>query len=191
VTTSTADRLGDRGSLQATLGPAADEAPIITVSHFLALSADDKLRVYADLERAADMRQVDPKLRADILRCADEALADGRLAEAEAEAIRCQLDEAHPGAVLEQWWRKLVKNRPSIGAFPRRTTPTVPTAGEWLKDNPQRLAGVVREMRRFSDDVPKIVNSVLELADRAAIDAELADRIVCGALRPKGARRVG
>lgn len=152
------------------------------------LNADQVLELWSRVEKAKATRDADPELRTAILkRC-------GQLNDRDLGAtIRKELDEASPAVVLEAHFAELVPNRPALGAFrgawPRRARLDTPSADEWLKEDPRRLAGVVVEMRRFSSDLPKIVQSVLDLADSLSIEADLADRIVTGALRD--ARRSG
>lgn len=72
-------------------------------------------------------------------------------------------------------------DRPALGAFPRREKEG-PSVEEWLRAEPSRLVGVVREMRRFSSDEARVVAAVLALADSAGIEEGLTDRIVGGAI---------
>lgn len=158
------------------------------LSDLASMTADQVLDLWARVERDKATREADPELREAILRCCG-ALADRE----RAATIRAELDQAHPAIVLEANWRVLIGNRPALGsftgAFPRRDREVIPTANEWLKDDPRRLAGVVAEMRRFTSDLPKIVQSALDLADSAGIDEQLADRVICAALRDR--RQVG
>lgn len=145
------------------------------------LSPDQVLALWSKVEKAKATREADPELRAAILRRA-EALDPSFAAQ-----MRDQLDEAHPAVVLEAHFRDLIADMPALGsfagAFPRRDRVVIPTPTEWLADDPRRLAGVVAEMGRFTEDRAKIVAGALALADTAGIDAELADRVVCAALR--------
>jgi hypothetical protein len=146
------------------------------------LTADQVLELWSRVEQAEATREVDPELRASILKRCDQ-LGDRDLA----AAIREELDVAHPAVVLEQHWRELIADRPTLGAFrgafPRRDRVVVPTADEWLREDPRRLGNIVAEVARFTVDLKAITVSVLELADRLGIDEQEADRIVCAALR--------
>ena len=73
--------------------------------------------------------------------------------------------------------------RPALGAFPRRDTPDAPSVDQWLRDDPRRLAGVIVEAARFTDDLKCIVVGVTNLADRVGIDEEEADKIIAAAIR--------
>jgi hypothetical protein len=144
----------------------------------------DVERVWAELERAHAARRTDPELRQAILCHVDEALADGRLTDKEASQIRRQLDEQHPGVVLESWWRKIVKDRPALGVFRRRIRETWPSTKRWIADDPRRLIDVMGEMGRFSRDEVRILDASGELADRAQIpDDEAQDVAVEGLKR--------
>jgi hypothetical protein len=70
-----------------------------------------------------------------------------------------------------------------LGAFPRRDTIEALTAGEWLKEDPRRLRGVLFEACRFSKDDRAVVEGVLQLAENVGIDLRLAGDIVGAALR--------
>ena len=78
----------------------------------------------ADLERAREqvarrvhaIRAIDPKLRANIERHLDQ------IDPTEAAPIRATLDEMHPDAVLEVYFKTIVPNRPTIGAIRRLGT---------------------------------------------------------------------
>ncbi|MHB1845328.1 MAG: hypothetical protein ACYCWW_10910 [Deltaproteobacteria bacterium] len=146
------------------------------------LSADDLARLWDAARRVHQARSVDPELRAALLGRLDE-LEDRDLA----ERVRAELDEAAPAAVLEAHWPEIVPNRPALGtfagAFPRRNRVVVPTASEWIADDPERLAGVVAEMARFSSDWRAIADATAKLADQAGIAEDVADAVIVQALR--------
>ncbi len=148
-------------------------------------------RIAAEQDRRHAARELDPDLWYALRRRCDEL--EQRNPHLASE-IRRLLDEISPKVVAAEYWRELVPDRPALGhylrAFPRRDLLTAPSADDWLRADPRRLAGVVVEMRRFSNDLPGIVRAVLALADGAGIDAELADRIVCAALREAEVRDV-
>ncbi|HUZ20621.1 MAG TPA: hypothetical protein VMU75_08640 [Acidimicrobiales bacterium] len=146
--------------------------------------------IFYERRRRHEARAADPELRACVLRRAKEAETDGRLTLEEAAAIRRSLDEVAPATVLEAWWRQLILNVRFTGAFPRRADPRAAAAlpDEWLRADPRRLANVVAEMRRFAPtDLPKVVKAALALADRVGIDPDIADRVICAALREQPA----
>lgn len=138
-----------------------------------------------ELARRRALGDADPPLRAALLRgCNRLDDRDARLA----STIREELDAMHPHAVCAGRWRDLVEDRSSLGAFPRRDSLDAPTLEEWLQDDPRRLVRVVHEMLRFSHDLPRVTAAALELADRAGLDPELADKVVCAGLRAAVAR---
>lgn len=138
-------------------------------------------RLDSELRRRRAVRSLDPSLRADVLRATDEAVDDGRLDTTEADQIRQQLDQMHPAVVLEQWGRKLIKDRPALGAFPSRNIVKAPSPDEWIRQDPRRLAGIVLEAARFGSDLKAIAVAVLELADGLGIEEATADEIVAAA----------
>ena len=148
-------------------------------------------RLWELVQRRHEVQTIDPRLRADVLRAVDQALERGAICDERAAAIKLELEEAHPAIVLAAHSHDLLENRPSIGAFPRRTSNESPTATEWVLEDPQRLGNVVHEMARFSSDLQVIVVHVLELAEAAGIDEEVADEVVRATLRTMGTRRVG
>ena len=152
-------------------------------------NADDVARVWAEMQLRHAAREAAPELHAAIARKVDEALAEGRLSEARAAEIRADLDRAHPRAVLLGFYRELVPDRPALGAFPRAHREPV-DLDAWYREDPLRLAAIVVEMRRFTSDLPRIVEAVLDIADRAGVPADVADSVVTDALRPQGGRRV-
>jgi hypothetical protein len=82
--------------------------------------------------------------------------------------------------------------RPALGAFPRRTDLTVPTAEEWIAEDPRRLAGVVAEMSRFTGDEVRVAEAAAGLARTLGIDEDVAvECIAQGLRRARGGRRVG
>jgi hypothetical protein len=111
---------GDRGDGSAPMFVRGDHL------HFARLlldsSADVILTVVSEAERIHEHRLVDADLREDVLRVTAQALAEGRVSEAEAATIREELDDVHPAAVLETWWRQIIPrlDRPTLGAFMRR-----------------------------------------------------------------------
>ena len=145
------------------------------------LSPDAILRLWEATRRVHAARASDPRLRADILRRCQQ-LEDGDLA----ATIRAELDETHPGVVLEAHWRELIPNRPALGAFPRHELIATGSPDQWIKDDPRRLTGVVHEMARFTENLKEIAQGALDLADRLGIDEQEADRIVCAAFRDSG-----
>lgn len=140
-------------------------------------------KVWNEIERRHAARTVDPELRRSIL------ARLGDIDPAVADEIRQELGEMAPAVVLQAHLEELVPDKQALGAFPRRETLEAPTATEWLAEDPRRLAGVVREMSRFTTDRRLVVAAVLDLADAVGIEQGLADRIVCGALKSlKGGR---
>jgi hypothetical protein len=71
-------------------------------------------------------------------------------------------------------WRERVPAKPALGAFPRRRSLEDHLPTEWLLEDPQRLAGVVVEMRRFCADEVRVTEAAAELARRLEIDDEVA-----------------
>jgi hypothetical protein len=134
-------------------------------------------RAWSEVERLRAVRTLDPELRADIMRHVD------RLDPDVAAPILDALDRLPPAVVLEAYFETIVPNRPTIGAFPRLSTADAPDPGRWIREDPQRLAAVIQEMARFTDDRRAIAQAALDLADGVGIEEELADRIVSEALR--------
>lgn len=76
------------------------------------LSPDELLGLWERVERVKRARSVDPELREAILSRVEQ-LGDRILA----LDIRAELDEFAPAAVLSEYWRELVPNRPVLGSF--------------------------------------------------------------------------
>jgi hypothetical protein len=140
--------------------------------------------LWRELERRHAIRNADPKLRAAVIRRTNAALADGRLDESGAAEIQAEIDKALPAVVLEAHFGELVSDCPALGAYARRSSPEAPTADERLREDPERrLSNVVQEMRCFGDELQRIIEAALDLADRLGIDELQADDIVAAALR--------
>jgi hypothetical protein len=101
-------------------------------------------------------------------------------AKADCDRISANADEATMAALSDP---ALPTDRPVIGAFPMRTTVDSPTAAEWIREDPRRLAAVVMEMLRFTADVVKVARTSLELAERLGIDENLAVEVVAEGIR--------
>ena len=140
--------------------------------------------LWHELERARQFKNHDPELRDDIEKAITAALNDGRITELRALEIEVMLEEAVPSVVLEQTWRELIPNldRKALGAFPRREIGPAPDLDQWLRDDPSRLAGLVAEMGRFTNDLKRIASAVLDLADKLGIPEDVSDPIVSDAL---------
>lgn len=144
--------------------------------------------------RIREHRAIQPELRADVLRAVDRSVEAGRIGAAGADLIRAELDHATPAAVLEAHSAELIPDRPLGGAFPRQRPGVEPVDLDvWLRADPQRLGGLVREARRFSADLTAIATAILELADALGIDEATADAVVGSALKDdrQGKRHVG
>ena len=133
--------------------------------------------LWAKVEELARHRKIQPELRRDILRVVEQVAPDL------VPQLKRELDEAVPAAVLEAHAHELIEDRATLGAFPRRDTIEALTAGEWLKEDPRRLRGVLFEACRFSKDDRAVVEGVLQLAENVGIDLRLAGDIVGAALR--------
>ncbi|MGA3219992.1 MAG: hypothetical protein ABSE77_13090 [Acidimicrobiales bacterium] len=142
----------------------------------------DVERLWNEINRLHKVRGIDPELREGILRQLSEAVSEARLGEVEASTIRAELDRDYPSAVLSSHWRQIIRDRPALGAFPRRKLPHVPTPEEWLREDPSRLAGVVAEMRHFGINFSAIVQAAVHLADCAGIDTRKADQTIAKAV---------
>jgi hypothetical protein len=136
-------------------------------------------RAWEELEKRRQIRALDPEYRTDIERAVRRALAAKRIDEAQAEAIRQELDEAHPAIVMRAHWRVLIPNRPALGAFlPQPPSRFVAGPDTWLQEDPSRLARVVVEIRRSLNDERRVAEIVLQLAERLEIPEDIAVRSI-------------
>lgn len=78
-----------------------------SVCEALASIPPDVLANAVALRKRTQFESPDPELTETMLRRTDEARADSRLSEDEADMIRRQLSRANPHIVLEQWWKAL------------------------------------------------------------------------------------
>lgn len=149
--------------------------------------------IVAVVQRLREHQAIDPELRATILRRIDEAVAIGRITEAQGDAIRAELDEAVPAAVLNAHWREITPglDRPTIGAFPRRER-QAPDIAQWYRDDPRRLLAHMREVSRFTQDEDRILEAVAAFAERVGIPDDVAeDVLVEGLAQLRAERRKG
>jgi hypothetical protein len=143
----------------------------------LAAPPDVLARLFEMTEALARHRRIDPELRRRLLHVAE------KFDPALVEQLALELDAATPAAVLEAHAHELIPDLPALGAFPRRDTLEAPTVGEWLKENPRRLRGVVLESCRFCQDDRRVVEGALQLAKDVGIELRLAGDIIGPALR--------
>lgn len=178
------------------LAPAVlDDAAVDFVAEELGVVVDHK--GYADLAQAraildappavlealwqkvtdlAKHRRIDPGLRSDILRVAEQVDPDL------VEQLKHEMDEAVPSAVLEAHQDELIPDRLTLGAFPMAGKLPAPSIEEWLREDPRRLRGVLIEASRFCRDDRQLVESTLQLAKDVGIDLKLAADVVSHAL---------
>ncbi|MDA8297424.1 MAG: hypothetical protein M0004_12710 [Actinomycetota bacterium] len=162
----------------------------LTPAALNALGLGELEAIVAAIARLRDHERVDPELRSTVLRRIGEALAAGRITVAQATAIRAELDEAVPIAVLTGHFAELTPpellNKPTIGyyrkAFPREAR-AVPDISAWYREDPERLRGVVAEMARFCSDWKRIAAATAEIADRAEIPETVADEVIAAVIR--------
>ena len=108
------------------------------------------------------------------------------LSGAELRHLAYLADQARERAALRRFE---VLDRPTIGfylrqpGFPRREVPTGPTPADWIAEDPHRLASIVREMSRFTDDRLRIAEAATSVADSVGIGEDVADPIIAEALR--------
>jgi hypothetical protein len=149
-----------------------------------ALGVEQLQRIVDTLARLREHQEVEPELRATILRRVAEALSCGRITDEQAQAIRAELDEVVPSVVLQGHLEELVDlNRPALGAFPRQKPARALDLEAFYRKDPLLLAELVRAGLRFGGDIRHIVQSVLAEADRLGIDPEVADKVVLQAVR--------
>jgi hypothetical protein len=160
-----------------------------TVDHLSRYSDLDQARTILDappgvlealwsrVNELAKHRRIDPQLRSDLLRVAEQIDPDL------VPRLKLELDIATPAAVLEAHASELIANQVTLGAFPVSTRLEGATVEDWLREDPRRLRGVVFETARFSADDQRVVESVLGLAHSLGIDLKLAADIVGHALR--------
>ncbi len=140
-------------------------------------------RLWQKVDDLAKHRRIDPELRADILRVAEQ------IDPALAEQLERELDLAAPAVVLAAHEDELVPNRPTVGAFPPADNITAPSIEDWFREDPTRLRGLVLEASRFTTDEKLVVEGVLELAFRIGIDRQLAVDVTTHALIDSRTRR--
>jgi hypothetical protein len=79
--------------------------------------ADDLARLWAELEWRRASRNADPELFDAICQRLADLEESGDMARLDADAIRAELRQSHPAAVLNAHWRQLLPDRPALGAF--------------------------------------------------------------------------
>lgn len=141
------------------------------------------------LERIRELRLIDPELRADMYRCAEERIANGSMTTEENEELHLLLQEYPPAVVLEQWWEQLMPPyKPETGLLPS-PMPSLSLRDpllirdEWFRADPQRLAAFVREMSHATTDPTLLAEAALALALSLGIAHDVAMPIVAAALR--------
>lgn len=147
-----------------------------------ALSGEDLEVLYSEVHRRRAPLQADPKLSAALSRAVAAAEADGRVSAHEAEQIRAELARYHPGSVLAGWRRKLLVDRPALGAF-RAAFPRSIDIGELYRREPVRaLAAYMAEVARFAGhDEDRILETAADFAQRLGIpDRTAEDALVAG-----------
>jgi hypothetical protein len=139
----------------------------------------DVERVWEELEKRHELRAIAPEFRVGVERAFRRAVKAGRIHESEGEAIRRELDEAHPAIVLAAHWKKLISDRPALGAFDPQPSPgDMAGPNTWLRQDSARLTAVVIEMRRFEKDERRVAAAALDHARRLGIDENAAVRSV-------------
>jgi hypothetical protein len=133
--------------------------------------------LWAKVDALAKHRKIDPGLRRDILRVAEQV--DPTLA----EQLKRELDGAVPAVVLAAHEDQLIPPQlPALGAFPAATKLEGASLEDWLRDDPRRLRGVVFEVAQFCSDDQRVAEGVLSLAHTLGIDLRRATDVVGHAL---------
>lgn len=152
-------------------------------------------RAWRELEALREARAADPELRSACLRTLDAAEAAGRIDSGRRSVLAAELERQHPEVWLDSHYLGVVPPRVTVGRIRREWGHRPPDARDLLaelRDDPTRLRLVVAEASRFTSDWERVVEGVLELADRARIPAAVADAEVAGAVRAlRGGRRAG
>jgi hypothetical protein len=143
---------------------------------------------FAELERVHRIRQVEPELRADILRAIDRAVEVGRLSDDEAALFRAELDEVHPAVWLEEHWSDLVPDRPLTDTSICRDFNSAPNVEAEIRqrvvDNPVRWLGhLTKTGLGMFEKSETVGNAVLTVALRAGLPLDFAKSAVRKALK--------
>lgn len=152
------------------------------------LNADQTLQLWERRVRIKRTREADPTLREDILRLLP------RLSPALSDAIRQQLDEVHPAAVLMAHRRELVDagldhvaaTRPRAEARCTESTrrrPVDATPVAWLASHPNFLGRYVDELQDLQLPRRQIVESAFAFAEEAGHATATSQPIIVAALR--------
>lgn len=147
----------------------------------------------AVLDRRRSVRAANPELADDIARAIRRSLAAGRITKARADELAALLDEVNPSVLLEAHAEEILDlDKPTIACFGARCVlPKVPDLDAFFREDPRRLAELVRAGLRFGGDVRHVVEQVLAEADRLGIDEEVADRVILRAIRENRKERSG
>lgn len=164
---------------------------ILSAEELSALSGEDLEVLYAEVHRRRGPVQENPKLAAGVSRAVAVAESAGRLSAQEAAQVRSELARYHPGSVLAGWWRKLLPDRPALGAF-RTAFPRSADIGELYRRDPERaLSAYMAEVARFAGhDEDKVLETAAAFAQRVGIPDQVAeDALVAGLRRLRTAWR--
>jgi hypothetical protein len=150
----------------------------------------------ADLRsRAAKLRQVgwsgEADVLAEIVSLFSAQLAPGSERDSYRRWLEAVEANADPETVAALYERRLVVDRPAIGAFPRRNEAETYTAAEWFRQKPSRLAGFVVEASRFSSDERLVIGQVAEYAASLGIADDIAEAAITEGLRRQRMTRPG
>jgi hypothetical protein len=104
------------------------------------------------------------------------------------EAVEANADPATLAALYE---RRLVIDRPALGAFPRRNGAEAYTVAGWYRQKPGRLAGFVVEASRFGLDERLVLEKVAEYAASLEIADHVAEAAIAEGLRQVRTTRAG
>jgi len=140
------------------------------------------------LQRAHDLRKIDPELRADIERTIGEGVAAGRITDEDAARLRRELDEVAPAVMLEANFKQLVPNRKTIGHYakglPAKSTfDPLQEVYKMDREDPTRLRALFREMAIFTDDAERIVAGAVAHARKCGIPEQVFEPIIANELR--------
>jgi hypothetical protein len=104
------------------------------------------------------------------------------------EAVEANADPATTAAFYE---RRLVIDRPALGAFPPRNGAEAYTVATWYRQKPGRLAGFVVEASRFGLDERLVLERVAEYAASLGIVDHVAEAAITEGLRQVRTTRGG